>query len=168
MAVTPTRTRTREPDQACAEAVDLARDALIAVVGATQVGAHLGVQAEGERIVTHLFESADPAYAGWRWAVTVTRAPRSKVVTVSETVLLPGPGSLLAPDWVPWQDRLRPGDLGVGDLLPAPPVARAAPPVRRIASDSRMYPVFLLLVSAATPDPRPIALTGGYPHLHAA
>jgi hypothetical protein len=32
----------------------------------------------------------------------------------------------------------------------APPVARAAPPVRRIASDSHMYPVFLLLASAAT------------------
>ena len=53
--------------------------------------------------------------------MTVVRAPRAKVVTVSETVLLPGPGALLAPDWVPWQDRLRPGDLGVGDLLPAPP-----------------------------------------------
>jgi hypothetical protein len=119
--VTPTRTRTREPDQACAEAVDLARDALVAVVGAAQVGRHLGVQAEGERIVTHLFDCADPAYTGWRWAVTVVRAPRAKAVTVSETVLLPGPGALLAPDWVPWHDRLRPGDLGVGDLLPAPP-----------------------------------------------
>ena len=119
--MTPTRTRTREPDQACAEAVDLARDALVAVVGAAQVGRHLGVQAEGERIVTHLFDCADPAYTGWRWAVTVARAPRAKAVTVSETVLLPGPGALLAPDWVPWHDRLRPGDLGVGDLLPAPP-----------------------------------------------
>ncbi len=116
----PTRTRTREPDQACAEAVDLARDAVVAIVGAAQVGDHLGVQAEGERIVTHLFDCADPAYAGWRWAVTVVRAPRAKVVTVDETVLLPGPGALLAPDWVPWHDRLRPGDLGVGDLLPAP------------------------------------------------
>jgi hypothetical protein len=105
----------------CAEAVDLARDALVAVVGAAQVGRHLGVQAEGERIVTHLFDCADPAYTGWRWAVTVVRAPRAKAVTVSETVLLPGPGALLAPDWVPWHDRLRPGDLGVGDLLPAPP-----------------------------------------------
>jgi len=114
-------TRTREPDQACAEAVDLARDALVAIVGAEQVGGHLGVQAEGERIVTHLFDCADPAYTGWRWAVTVVRAPRAKAVTVSETVLLPGPGALLAPDWVPWHDRLRPGDLGVGDLLPAPP-----------------------------------------------
>ena len=121
VAVSPTRTRTREPDQACAEAVDLARDAIVATVGAAQVGDHLGVQAEGERIVTHLFGCADPAYAGWRWAATVVRAPRSKMVTVSETVLLPGPGSLLAPNWVPWLDRLRPGDLGVGDLLPAPP-----------------------------------------------
>ncbi len=119
--MSPTRTRTREPDQVCAEAVDLARDAVVAVVGAAQVGAHLGVQAEAERIVTHLFDCADPAYVGWRWAVTVVRAPRSKVVTVSETVMLPGPGALLAPDWLPWQDRLRPGDLGVGDLLPAPP-----------------------------------------------
>jgi hypothetical protein len=119
--VSPTRTRTREPDQACAEAVDLARDALVAVVGAAQVGRHLGVQADGERIVTHLFDCADPAYTGWRWAVTVVRAPRAKAVTVDETVLLPGPGALLAPDWVPWHDRLQPGDLGVGDLLPAAP-----------------------------------------------
>ena len=94
---------------------------MVAIVGAAQVGEHRGVEAEGERIVTHLFDCADPAYTGWRWAVTVTRAPRSKLVTVNETVLLPGPGALLAPDWVPWHDRLRPGDLGVGDLLPAPP-----------------------------------------------
>ena len=132
VAVSPTRTRTREPDQACAEAVDLARDAVVAVVGAAQVGDHRGVQADGERIVTHLFDCTDPAYTGWRWAVTVTRAPRSKVVTVSETVLLPGPGALLAPDWVPWQDRLRPGDLGVGDLLPAPP------------DDERLVPLVVL------------------------
>jgi len=130
--VSPIRTRTREPDQACAEAVDLARDAVVAVVGPAQAGDHLGVQAEGERIVTHLFDCTDPAYTGWRWAVTVTRAPRSKVVTVSETVLLPGPGALLAPDWVPWHQRLRPGDLGVGDLLPAPP------------DDERLVPLVVL------------------------
>src|SRR5439155_573980 len=27
--------------------------------------------------------------------------------------------ALLAPEWVPWSERLRPGDLGPGDLLPA-------------------------------------------------
>jgi hypothetical protein len=77
------------------------------------------VQATADRVVTHYFATLDPAYRGWRWAVTVARAPRSKSVTVDESVLLPGPDSLLAPAWVPWQDRLRPGDVGVGDLLPA-------------------------------------------------
>ena len=133
MIVSPARpTRTREPDEACAEAVDLARAAVIAVVGAPSVGEHLDAEAEGERVVTHVFACEDPAYSGWRWAVTVVRAPRAKVVTVSETVLLPGPDALLAPDWLPWQDRLRPGDLGVGDLLPAPP------------DDERLVPLVVL------------------------
>ena len=121
MTVSSPRIRSKEPDQAAAEAVDLARAAAVAVAGASRVGEHLGVQAEGERVVTHQFDCLDQAYAGWQWAVTVARAPRSKMVTVDETVLLPGPAALLAPPWVPWHDRLRPGDLGVGDLLPAPP-----------------------------------------------
>jgi Protein of unknown function (DUF3027) len=121
VTVSSPRTRSKEPDQAAAEAVDLARAAAVAVGGPERVGEHLGVQAEADRVVTHLFDCLEPAYAGWRWAVTVARAPRSKVVTVDETVLLPGTWALLAPPWVPWHDRLRPGDLGVGDLLPAPP-----------------------------------------------
>jgi hypothetical protein len=83
------------------------------------IGAHLGVEAVADRVVMHLFDCADPGYTGWRWAVTVARAPRSKIVTVDESVLLPGPDALLAPEWVPWHDRLRPGDVGIGDLLPA-------------------------------------------------
>jgi hypothetical protein len=108
----------REIDEACADAVDLARSAANEVAGRDQVGEHLGVQADGDRVATHLFACLDPAYAGWRWAVTVARASRAKTVTVSEALLLPGPDSLLAPDWVPWRDRVRPGDVGVGDLLP--------------------------------------------------
>jgi len=121
VAVSTTRTKAKEPDQACAEAVDLARAALTGETGvsAEAVGAHLGVEAVADRVVTHLFECLDQAYAGWRWAVTVVRAPRAKAVTVDESVLLPGPDALLAPEWVPWQDRLRPGDVGIGDLLPA-------------------------------------------------
>jgi len=68
--------------------------------------------------VTHFFACTDRAYTAWRWAVTVVRAPRSKTVTVDEVVLLPGPGALLAPVWVPWSDRLQAGDLGIGDVLP--------------------------------------------------
>ena len=117
--VSPTRTRTREPDQACAQAVDQARAAAAEIAAAGQVGDHLGVQADGDRVVTHLFACTDPAYEGWQWAVTVARASRAKAVTVCEAALLPGSGALLAPAWVPWSERVRPGDVGVGDLMPA-------------------------------------------------
>ncbi|RFS85055.1 DUF3027 domain-containing protein [Actinomadura spongiicola] len=122
------RTRTPVVDTACAEAVALAREAAEETARPGPVGEHLGLRAEGDRVVTHYFECFDAAYEGWRWAVTVTRASRAKVVTVSECVLLPGEDALLAPPWVPWLDRLRPGDLGPGDLLPtAPDDVRLAP-----------------------------------------
>ncbi len=82
------------------------------------VGEHVSLVSEGDRVVTHFFECKEPGYRGWRWAVTVARASRAKVVTLDETVLLPGPDALLAPEWVPWSERLRPGDMGPGDLLP--------------------------------------------------
>lgn len=117
--MSPTTTRHAEPDQACAEAVDLARQAAAEDAGASEVGDYVGIEVEGDRVLTHLFACLSPAYVGWRWAVTVARASRSKVVTVSESLLLPGPDSLLAPEWVPWTDRVRPGDLKAGDLMPA-------------------------------------------------
>lgn len=100
-------------DQMCADAVELARSA----VTEGEPGAYLEAVPEGERLVTHLFDCQLPGYRGWRWAVTVTRVPRSRQVTVCETVLLPGPDALVAPEWVPWHDRLQPGDLGVGDVM---------------------------------------------------
>lgn len=106
------------PDDVCAAAVELARAAAVDVGGAALVGDHVGIESDGERIVTHHFASLDHAYTGWQWAVTVVRPPRSKNVTVDEVVLLPGAGALLAPEWVPWNDRLQAGDLGVGDVLP--------------------------------------------------
>ena len=127
--------RTREVDEACAAAVDLARSAAVELAAPGQVGPHAGVQADGDRLATHLFECLDPAYAGWRWAVTVARASRAKLVTVDECVLLPGPGSLLAPDWVPWSERVLPGDLGVGDLLPAPSDDERLVPVAALEGD---------------------------------
>jgi hypothetical protein len=76
------------------------------------------MKADGDRVVTHYFDCQSTGYFGWRWAVTVTRAARSKTVTVDEVVLLPGADALLAPPWLPWSERLRPGDLRAGDLLP--------------------------------------------------
>ncbi|MBP2705594.1 DUF3027 domain-containing protein [Microbispora sp. RL4-1S] len=113
-----TRIRSTPVDPACAAAVDLARQAADEIARPGEVGEHLGFDGEGDRVVTHYFECLDRAYTGWRWAVTVNRASRARNVTVSETVLLPGSGALLAPRWVPWNERLLPGDLGVGDLLP--------------------------------------------------
>jgi hypothetical protein len=119
MSPTATRTRaTERPDSVLADAVDIARAAVIEEAGTGWVGDHLGVEADEERVVTHSFACLDPGYVGWRWAATLTRASRAKTVTVDEVVLLPGDGALLAPAWVPWQERLRPGDLGVGDILP--------------------------------------------------
>ena len=121
LTVSPLRGRTKEPDEACVQAVDLARAAAEEMAGPAGVGEHVAVTADGDRVVTHLFRSLDPAYHGWCWAITVARASRAKHVTVSEGLLLPGDESILAPDWVPWRERLRPGDLGPGDLLPAAP-----------------------------------------------
>jgi hypothetical protein len=131
--VSPTTTRHAEPDQACADAVDLARQAVEEDAGGDHVGEHVGIEIEGDRVLTHLFRCLSPAYVGWRWAVTVSRASRSKVVTVSESYLQPGPDSLLAPDWVPWTDRVRPGDLKAGDLMPAS------------SDDERLVPLVALL-----------------------
>jgi hypothetical protein len=130
------RSRTPAVDLACADAVELARAAAEETARPLPVGDHLGLQSEGDRVVTHLFACEDPAYHGWRWAVTVSRAARAKVVTVSECVLLPGDDALMAPPWVPWMERLRPGDLGPGDLLPT------------AADDIRLVPGFTQVTDA--------------------
>ena len=107
-----------KPDSVGVRAVDAAREALLTSAEVTDVGAHLGYQAEDERVVTHYFECIRVGYHGWRWAVTVARAPRQKSVTVDEIVLLPGDAAIVAPAWLPYRERIKPGDLGPGDLLP--------------------------------------------------
>src|SRR5262245_39013978 len=117
-AAVTSHAKTPKTDAALAAAVDVAREALVDSVGAELVGDHVGVQAEDDRVVTHLFETTQQGYHGWRWAVTVARAPRHKQVTIDEVVLLPGEAAMVAPSWVPWKDRIGKEDLGPGDLLP--------------------------------------------------
>jgi hypothetical protein len=114
-------------DATCAAAVEMAYVAA-REVGGDAVGAHVGIRAEAERVVTHTFAADLPGYVGWYWAVSVARASRAKVATVDEVVLLPGGDALLAPPWLPWSERLRPGDLAPGDVLPTP------------AADDRLVP----------------------------
>lgn len=114
------KTASIKRDSVAAAAVDVARAALLTEIPAEDVGEHLEVVADADRVVTHLFECRNGGYAGWRWAVTLTRAPRAKVVTVAEVVLVPGPEALVAPRWVPWEERVKPGDLLVGTVWPTP------------------------------------------------
>lgn len=106
-------------------AVDVARDAAVAV-GETSVGEHLDAVVEGECTVSHYFSADLPGYRGWVWCVVLATCPTDDadgepVVTISEVALLPGGEALTAPDWVPWSERVAPGDLGPGDTLAAPP-----------------------------------------------
>ncbi|HEU4667651.1 MAG TPA: DUF3027 domain-containing protein [Arthrobacter sp.] len=102
--------RTGKPDAFLAAAVDTARTAIEGITPAATIGRHLAAKSEGDRVVTHLFESRLPGYLGWQWFAVVTRNSRSKVVTVSELGLLPSEDSILAPEWVPWAERVRPED----------------------------------------------------------
>jgi DUF3027 family protein len=142
VATTSTRAaRAAKADQACLDAVDLARDAALETAGVVGVGEHLGAVTEGDRVLTHVFASTHPGYAGWHWSVTVARASRAKVVTVDEVVLLPGDGSLLAPRWVPWAERVGPGDVTAGLLMASP------------VGDERLEPGYTGGESATSEDP---------------
>ena len=99
-------------------AVELARRALEEVTDPITVGEYVAAAPDAERLVTHLFDCTLSGYRGWRWAVTLSRVPRSRTATVCEVELLPGEEALLAPAWVPWADRLEPGDVTRSDRLP--------------------------------------------------
>ena len=134
-------TRSIKPDPACLAAVDLARAAAEETAGVMGVGDHLGAQADDDRVVSHFFACPHPGYRGWRWSVTVVRASRAKVITINEVVLLPGDEALLASDWVPWAERIQPGDVTPGLLMPA------------AGDDPRLEPGFSGGESAADSDP---------------
>ncbi|MEV8041978.1 DUF3027 domain-containing protein [Arthrobacter sp. NPDC080082] len=102
--------RVGKPDAFLAASVDVARAAVEGIAEPGQVGRHLAAKSEGDRLVTHLFESKLPGYGGWQWYAVLTRNSRSKVVTVDELGLLPSEDSILAPEWVPWAERVRPED----------------------------------------------------------
>lgn len=110
-----------------AGAADQARAAIVEFSGET-VGDYLGVSFDDAAAATHRFLAVLTGYHGWQWAVVVAGYPGADRVTISEVVLVPGPTALLAPPWLPWDQRLRPGDLGPGDLLaPLPDDPRLVP-----------------------------------------
>ena len=119
-------------DPAALEAVDAARTALVEEVGPDVVGEHLGAGQEDEGVVTHRFSCTQAGYPGWVWAVTLAHPSGQEEVTVDEIVLLPGDEAITAPVWVPWRERIQPGDLSPGDLLPTD------------EDDARLVPTYLV------------------------
>ncbi len=92
----------------------------------SSVGGLGGVVEIGDGLVSVRYECLLPGYRGWEWTVDV--AVVDGAATVCESALLPGEQALLAPQWVPWSDRVRPGDLEPGMVLPY------------IADDERLVP----------------------------
>jgi hypothetical protein len=137
--------RTGKPDAFLASAVDVARAALEGIAPAEQIGRHLAAKSEGDRLVTHLFESKLAGYGGWQWYAVLTRNSRSKVVTVDELGLLPSDDSILAPEWIPWAERVRPGDEQGEDEGAA--AASTAPPEDAAGADAPLD-----ALDAAEPD----------------
>lgn len=168
-----TGTRPRRPalDALCAAAVDLARQVAEELAGADHVGDHVGVAPDDERVVTHYFACSAAGYRDWRWTVTLARAARSRTITVDEAVLLPSDEAVLAPDWLPWIERLQPNDLGPGDLLPtgehdqrlAPGYTGADEPPREFAESAPVaYELGLGRARVLSPAGRDAAATRWY------
>lgn len=70
------------------------------------VGAFIESKSEEDGSQTFMFESRLKGYVGWRWSVNVFEDQKTHEVTISEVLLLPGEDALVAPDWVPWSERL--------------------------------------------------------------
>ncbi|WP_022889917.1 DUF3027 domain-containing protein [Agromyces italicus] len=92
-------------DEVLLASVDLARRALLEVTAPETVGSVIGHIVEGEHVVSLLFAADLAGYPGWRWSVTIARVDDA-AATVLETELMPGDQALLAPEWVPWSERL--------------------------------------------------------------
>jgi hypothetical protein len=84
---------------------DLARTALLEITGAETIGGPLGFVDEGDGVITVHLASLMRGYPDWRWTVSIARIDDAEP-TVLETELTPGDGALLAPAWVPWEDRV--------------------------------------------------------------
>ena len=104
------------------------------------VGDYVSVEFDDEdRVANYLFEANMPGYVGWRWSISITKVDSDSNPTVCDVVLIPGPAALMAPKWIPYADRLQPGDVGVGDIVPSnPDDARLVPGFAALPQDEEL------------------------------
>ena len=103
------------------DAQELARSAALGdAEKSSQVGNFISVEFDDEdRVASYLFDSDIAGYQGWRWCVTVAKVDASAQPTVCDVVILPGPDSLLAPEWIEYKDRILPEDIAPGVIVPS-------------------------------------------------
>jgi hypothetical protein len=121
--------------------LELARSAAIADAGSADlVGADVSVEIDDDgRVETYLFEAHLAGYKGWRWCVTIAVIDKKSEPTICDVVVLPGPDALLAPEWVAYRDRIQPGDVGVGDIVPSSlDDTRLVPSVHSLIADEEL------------------------------
>jgi hypothetical protein len=82
------------------------------------VGSLISTDSDDKHISTYLFEAFLPGYFDWRWAVTVAKVDEQSSPTICDVVLLPGPNSLRAPDWIPYSARVTKEDVSAGTIVP--------------------------------------------------
>lgn len=85
--------------------IDVARATLLEITPEATIGEFLGEVREEDGSITLRFASALAGYPGWAWTVSLAHV-EGEEPTVLESELMPGDGALLAPDWVPWSERL--------------------------------------------------------------
>ncbi len=82
----------------------IARQALGEITRSANVGALRDVVVADD-VATVRFATTQGGYLGWFWTVSIAVNPGLEP-SVLETELMPAEGALLAPEWVPWADRL--------------------------------------------------------------
>ena len=123
---------------------EIARNAAIADAEmASQVGDFISIDSDADnRVSTLLFEADLSGYKGWRWCVTVAEIEESATQTICDVVLLPGPDSLLAPDWIDYRDRILPEDIQPGVIVPSIlDDSRLAPGIHSLIQDEELDPM---------------------------
>jgi Protein of unknown function (DUF3027) len=91
--------------------------ALLEVTPPATVGEFVSETDEGDHVVSYRFATTLSGYPGWNWAVAIAHLPGDEP-TIVESELLPAEGALLAPDWVPWAERMddyRAAQLALGE-----------------------------------------------------
>ena len=119
----------QSPHKSADEAVELeqpvieqARLALLDIAdSADHVGDFVGAWIVDSNVLDMRFVSALKGYEGWQWSITMYHDIQADKWTVNESSLVPTADALLAPEWIPWKDRLLPSDISPTDVLGTEP-----------------------------------------------